>query len=129
MEILDIFLMVQHTMLKEELNQQEETSQHMVVILGLTAMAVLDRVDMVIEQEEAVVEDFMEEEVGDYASGAGGSGYLGTGVTNGSMYIYSSTLTSTSATTKTVSTNNVSSTATANYTKSGSGYARITLVE
>lgn len=43
----------------------------------------------------------MEEEVGDYASGAGGSGYIG-GVTGGSM---------------------------SNGSRSGNGYATITLVE
>ena len=43
------------------------------------------------------------------------------------MYCYSCT-TSSDESTKTVSTTNVSGTATANYAKSGSGYAKITLL-
>lgn len=62
------------------------------------------------------------------ASGGGGSGYIGNSLlTNKHMTCYSCT-TSTATATKTNSTTNVSSTATADYAKSGHGYAKITFV-
>ena len=61
------------------------------------------------------------------AGGGGGSGYIGnSSLTNKQMVGYALTTTSTAAATKTVSTNNVSETPTANYAKSGDGYAKIT---
>jgi len=60
--------------------------------------------------------------------GAGGSGYIGNGLlTNKAMYCYSCS-TSSSVSTLTYSTTSVSSTPTANYAKSGSGAARITML-
>jgi hypothetical protein len=60
------------------------------------------------------------------AGGGGGSGYLNSSLTNKQMVGYALTTTSNAEATKTVSTNNVSETATANYAKSGDGYATIT---
>lgn len=63
--------------------------------------------------------------------GGGGSGYIGgvsTNITYGvtrAMYCYNCAASSTDST-RTVSTTNSASTATANYTKTGDGYARIT---
>ena len=65
------------------------------------------------------------------SAGGGGSGYIGGVVSNATygitrtMYCYSCT-TSTVDGTRTSSTTNVSATATANYAKSGNGYAKIT---
>ena len=64
-----------------------------------------------------------------YGTGAGGSGYLNSMLTDKCMYTYSATKTSSAEATKTMSTSNVSATATANYAKQGNGYARITLIE
>ena len=67
--------------------------------------------------------------VGDWSSGGGGSGYIG----NASMISKHMTCfkceTSTATATKTQSTDNVSSTAIADYAKSGDGYAKITLLQ
>ena len=60
--------------------------------------------------------------------GGGGSGYINTNsgkLSNAAMYGYGVTTSSATAT-KTYSTSNVSSTATAQYAKTGNGYARIT---
>lgn len=60
--------------------------------------------------------------------GTGGSGYIGNEkLTNKKMYCYNCTA-STAESTYTVSTTNVSSTATSNYAKTGTGYAKITLI-
>ena len=60
------------------------------------------------------------------SGGGGGSGYIGnSSLTNKQMVGYNVTANSTAAT-KTVSTTNVSGTPTANYAKSGDGYAKIT---
>ena len=60
------------------------------------------------------------------AGGGGGSGYIGnSNLTSKQMVGYKVT-TSSNGDTKTVSTNNVSDTPTANYAKSGDGYAKIT---
>ncbi len=61
--------------------------------------------------------------------GGGGSGFLGSGLSNGCMYSYNTSFTSNTVTTKTVSTSNVSETATAGYAKRGNGFAKITLVD
>lgn len=59
----------------------------------------------------------------------GGSGYIGnSSLTNKYMYCYNCT-TSTAAATLTHTTTNVGATPTANYAKSGNGYAKITFVE
>lgn len=61
--------------------------------------------------------------------GGGGSGYFSTNISNGCMYSYNTSFTSSVVATKTISTSNVSSSAIAGYAKEGNGYARITLVE
>lgn len=62
------------------------------------------------------------------SGGGGGSGYIGNSLlTDKFMYCYNCTTSSATAT-KTYSTTNVSSTPTANYAKSGSGAAKITLI-
>ena len=63
--------------------------------------------------------------IGFSGSGSGGAGYIGNALLeNKGMYGYNVT-TSTDVDTKTISTTNVSNVATANYAKSGNGYASI----